>query len=474
MGLSRVLIAGAVLIAPALLGALVAPSGVSANVRYGSAPAGNHRPQVSRPALRGATGIALTLRQPPGCSSSTSSFVGLPQFENYAGSIDNAYAAVAGGQSDEACDTWSFIGAGESDVIGGDNVSSTTAIVAGANNGVEMSAGSAIVSGFWNVLSAAYPYGTSNLSLIGAGQNNQIAAPASFIGAGFSNSIVTANASASSGASAFIGGGANNSNGANFASIVGGSNNALGGAGALGEYGFIGGGQSNTLTGEWAGIGAGKENKAAGPYAFVGSGSYNNAAGAYATILGGSQNTASGSYSFAGGLHSLAANDGSFVWSDGAPGATQLKTTVDNQFLVRASGGVAIYSNATLTSGVKLAAGGGSWASLSDRTVKTGIRAIDERGVLAKVAALPVTEWTYRSEPGVRHVGPMAQDFYAAFGLGEDDRHITTIDEDGVALAAIKALHAENAGLHAENAGLRERLSTLERTVAALVRDRAR
>jgi cell division protein FtsB len=53
----------------------------------------------------------------------------------------------------------------------------------------------------------------------------------------------------------------------------------------------------------------------------------------------------------------------------------------------------------------------------------------------------------------------MAQDFYAAFGVGEDDRHITSIDEDGVALAAIKALHAENADLHAENAGLRQRVA---------------
>jgi hypothetical protein len=49
----------------------------------------------------------------------------------------------------------------------------------------------------------------------------------------------------------------------------------------------------------------------------------------------------------------------------------------------------------------------------------------------------------------------MAQDFYAAFGIGEDDRHITSIDEDGVALAAVKALHAENGRLHEENRELR-------------------
>jgi regulator of replication initiation timing len=65
----------------------------------------------------------------------------------------------------------------------------------------------------------------------------------------------------------------------------------------------------------------------------------------------------------------------------------------------------------------------------------------------------------------------MAQDFYAAFKVGEDDRHITSIDEDGVALAAIKALHHENAGLHAENAALRERLA---RDEARRTRDEAR
>jgi hypothetical protein len=69
----------------------------------------------------------------------------------------------------------------------------------------------------------------------------------------------------------------------------------------------------------------------------------------------------------------------------------------------------------------------------------------------------------------VRHVGPMAQDFYTAFKVGEDDKHITSIDEDGVALAAIKALHHDNTRLHAhvasldvENARLRRRLAAEE------------
>ncbi len=96
--------------------------------------------------------------------------------------------------------------------------------------------------------------------------------------------------------------------------------------------------------------------------------------------------------------------------------------------------------------------------------------ALDDATVLAKVAALPVSEWSYTSERGVRHVGPMAQDFYAAFRVGEDDRHITSIDEDGVALAAIKALAAENRRLHARLARADSRLGQNDARVAAIER----
>jgi hypothetical protein len=134
---------------------------------------------------------------------------------------------------------------------------------------------------------------------------------------------------------------------------------------------------------------------------------------------------------------------------------------------------VYLYSNATDTAGVKLAPGSGTWASLSDRTMKTGITPLDERAILSKVVALPVTSWSYRSEdPRVRHAGPMAQDFYAAFGLGEDDRHITSIDEDGIALAAIKGLYENSTRAELadrrENRELRAQLRDVRRQLAAL------
>ena len=155
------------------------------------------------------------------------------------------------------------------------------------------------------------------------------------------------------------------------------------------------------------------------------------------------------------------------MWSDFGSGSALLKDTASNQFVVRASGGASLYSNETMTSGVKLAAGSGTWAALSDRNAKTDVAALDDDSVLAKVGSLPVSTWRYTSESGVRHVGPMAQDFYAAFGVGEDDRHITSIDEDGVALAAIKALRADSLRKGAEIVALRAELDHVEAILAA-------
>jgi hypothetical protein len=83
----------------------------------------------------------------------------------------------------------------------------------------------------------------------------------------------------------------------------------------------------------------------------------------------------------------------------------------------------------------------GTFVSASDRNLKENFRSVDTRSVLDKVATLPISEWNYRDDPGSRHLGPVAQDFHAAFGIGPDDRHIATVDADGVALAAIQGLN---------------------------------
>jgi Chaperone of endosialidase len=79
---------------------------------------------------------------------------------------------------------------------------------------------------------------------------------------------------------------------------------------------------------------------------------------------------------------------------------------------------------------------------VSDRNVKRDIEVVDEQAVLESVSRMPISTWSYRTEdPSVRHLGPMAQDFHAAFGLGDSDRQYDAIDAHGVAFAAIKALN---------------------------------
>ncbi len=103
----------------------------------------------------------------------------------------------------------------------------------------------------------------------------------------------------------------------------------------------------------------------------------------------------------------------------------------------------------------------GTLTENSDKTRKMAIEPVDPGAILAKVSALPVSSWTYIHDAGtgIRHIGPMAQDFYAAFGTGASETGISTIDTSGVALAAIQALSAENAELRA-------RLEALEARVA--------
>jgi hypothetical protein len=260
---------------------------------------------------------------------------------------------------------------------------------------------------------------------------------------------------------ATIGGGLANAAHGDQSVVAGGADNV-----ASGQYGTVAGGGLNTAGVDGV-VGGGYKNSA-GAEAVVAGGYGNSASGAFATVPGGNANTASGSYSFAAGYSSQASYAGDFVWSDADVSATSIVATEPNQFLARAEGGFVLYTNKSLTTGAQLAPGSGAWASSSDRRVKTGVIAIDDARVLEKVAALPITAWSYRSEGKVRHIGPMAQDFHAAFGLGPDDTHITSIDEDGVALAAIKALHAENAKLHAAAAAQSAQIAGLEQQIRRL------
>ena len=108
-------------------------------------------------------------------------------------------------------------------------------------------------------------------------------------------------------------------------------------------------------------------------------------------------------------------------------------------------------------------------ALTSDRNVKENFTPVDTQAVLNKLLAIPMTEWQYKVDAhGIKHIGPMAQDFHAAFGLnGSDDRHISVVDEGGIALAAIQGLNEKLEEKDAEIQALQTRLDKLERAMDA-------
>jgi len=242
-------------------------------------------------------------------------------------------------------------------------------------------------------------------------------------------------------------------------------------------------GRNNTATGDY-GTAHGFQTTASGAYSTVfgntsvaqGSGSLVAGTASMASgvdgIALGVRVAANGAGSVVIGSDATAATTGVFMYGDRST-TNDLTTAGSNEFLVRAAGGTVFYSNAAMTTGVVLLGGTSTWqpVGVSDENRKTDFRDLDGEQVLGKLAALPVREWRYTTQDaGIRHVGPTAQDFRAAFGLGESDVRIGSIDADGIALAAVKALEVRtrtlNETLTRENDELRARLARLEALLA--------
>ena len=283
--------------------------------------------------------------------------------------------------------------------------------------------------------------------------------------------------------------------------------------GDFGWYSTIGGGFGNRT---------GADDNTQGDFATVAGGQGNQAAGSYSTVPGGRDNSAIGYTSFAAGAFAKALHSGSFVWSDGQ--GTNFSSTANDQFNIRAIGGVRLNTDTTLNfepntnrqhinlftstygSGVqanthyfrtgvqfcwfiggthvaascspgtgggtvmRLSSGNldvnGTITSLSDRNAKENFGAVNAKAVLAKVIGLPLTAWNYKAdEVKSRHLGPMAQDFKRAFGLGKDEKSIATTDVSGVALAAIQGL---NQKLVSEGKAKDATIAAMQRELAAI------
>jgi hypothetical protein len=291
--------------------------------------------------------------------------------------------------------------------------------------------------------------------------------------------------------------------------------------GGAGDY--FGQASANVVAADFGSVGGGSQNHIAkeSRYATIGGGRANQITNSahYAVVPGGSRNCAGGDFSFAAGRRAKALHEGAFVWADSMD--ADFASTGNSQFLIRASGGLGLgvtnpsaqlhvasagnkpqlqleqqtvgqaarlriqswglsvvhdtkpsldFWNGSSTvmsishSGALTAT---SFNQTSDRNAKTNFESINPRTMLDKVAALPIQTWTFKSDKAVRHMGPVAQDFHAAFGVGPDDKHIACGDVAGVALVAIQGLNQkleeELAQKNTEIQALNRRLEKLER-----------
>jgi len=297
---------------------------------------------------------------------------------------------------------------------------------------------------------------------------------------------------------------------ANGSTISGGRRNAMG---PMSDAAIIAGGEDNYISANarWATISGGLSNSINAHLrgATIGGGSANSVLSldvpaTYATITGGQSNLVSGPYgtvlsgrgneageeALAAGTQAKALHRGSSVWATG--NAVDYPSAADNRVHFYAPGGVEVeYAGQNPATGRGLKwlilasptpgrvievyngaylSDGGAWTDTSDRDAKENFEPVDPKEILERVAALPVTRWNYRSEDEtVQHLGPVAQDFHEAFGLGADDKHIAGLDSGGVALAAIQGLNLKLQEKQEEVVQLKQRLEALEKKLNAVL-----
>ncbi len=369
--------------------------------------------------------------------------------------VTEDYGTVSGGSDNRAVGTVATVGGGWNNVAGG-NLST----VAGGFSNATIGTAATVGGGSNNEA-------IDNYTTVSGGQGNISSNEGTTVSGGISN--------IASGWRSTVSGGHDNNATGTYATVGGGHDNTAG------SYSTVGGGTGNAASGWYATVGGGTGNAVSGEYATVGGGRGNVASGEYATVGGGRDNTAVGNYSFVVGRRAKNAhvlNHGVFMFADSTD--ADFWSATANEFAVRASGGYRLYTSGDLSTGAFLHAGASSWTVPSDRSLKENFTELDGREVLHRLSLIPITKWNYKAQDAeIRHVGPMAQDFYAAFGLGESDLHISTVDVDGIALVSIQALYElsqekdaqiaqlaeENAQQAAEIGDLRARLEALEKLV---------
>ncbi len=241
-----------------------------------------------------------------------------------------------------------------------------------------------------------------------------------------------------------------------------------------------------------AGFSAGASNLCSG-FACAAIG-YFNTAGGQGSVAIGFRSLALGDYSVALGNRTASCSGGTisgntcpggiirtgtFLWGDEST-TSFLQSQADNEFRVRANGGVR-FRVSTSANGNTPGAGGNvgcdltvavpSWTCASSRDVKENFEAVDGAAVLSSLRRLPLATFNYIDDASrTRHLGPVAEDFYEAFGLGDSDKSINAQNMAGVSLAAAKALEARTAQLEAEAEALKEQVRRQHATIEALTK----
>jgi hypothetical protein len=189
-------------------------------------------------------------------------------------------------------------------------------------------------------------------------------------------------------------------------------------------------------------------NKATGDYA-LSLGSYSYASALHSIAIG-TQVFASGIYSIALGTGADTNNkDGSVVIGDNTFFQTAYASQ-DNQMTMRFSGGYRLWTSyPDSTSGVYMRHGQSGWSNYCNRNLKENFEQIDGEMILNKIKSIPITKWNYKADENKeKYIGPMAQDFYAAFQLnGTDSLGINSISIDGINLIGVQALEKRTAAI---------------------------
>ena len=151
---------------------------------------------------------------------------------------------------------------------------------------------------------------------------------------------------------------------------------------------------------------------------------------------------------------------------------------MNDSFNIRSTGGCYIVTgvgaDGTISSGTFITASSGGWQNLSDRSTKTNFTPVEPQEILDELAKMPIMKWNYNGQPEANcHLGPTAQDFNAAFGFGAGEgmagkQFLSSMDVDGVALAAIQGLNEKLEQTRAENAEMKQQLAELRTLVQQL------